>query len=179
MTPVSQTGGFTIRRAQIEDAPALAALARQTFIDTYAALCHPDDVQMHCDQAFGVAQQSQEILNPHYVVLLQFHEQELIGFAQVAHKEVPACVTQAKVIALYRYYLKQSWHGKGAALPLLTAAEQVAKQQGADYLWLGMWKHNQRAAAFYRKVGFQWVGETTYQFGPNLEVDDVFLKNMK
>lgn len=169
---------YVIRRAVESDADALAQSARQTFIDTYLELNDPDDVRQHCDHAFGIAQQLAEIRDPHYIVLLQFHGEELIGFAQIAHKAQPACITQEKVIALYRYYLKKSWHGKGAALPLLAAAEQAARESGADYLWLGMWKHNQRAAAFYRKVGFQHVGETTYQFGPNLEIDDVFLKRI-
>ncbi len=173
---------YVIRRAVDSDADALAALARQTFIDTYLELNDPEDVRQHCELAFGVAQQLAEIRNPQYVVLLQFHEDELIGFAQVAHKAQPTCITQMaanhKVIALYRYYLKKNWHGKGAALPLLAAAEQAARATGADYLWLGMWKHNQRAAAFYRKAGFELIGETTYQFGPNLEIDDVFLKRL-
>lgn len=169
---------YVIRRANESDAAALAALARQTFIDTYLDLNDPEDVRQHCDHAFGLAQQLTEIRHPDYIVLLQWHDDELIGFAQVAHKDLPACITQDKVIALYRYYLKKSWHGKGAALPLLAAAEQAAQQAGAEYLWLGMWKHNQRAAAFYRKAGFEHVGETTYQFGPNLEIDDVFLKRI-
>ncbi len=169
---------YVIRRAADADAAALAILGRQTFIDTYLELNDPEDVRQHCDQAFGLEQQLAEIRNPNYAVLLQFHADELIGFAQVAHKPQPACITQEKAIALYRYYLKKSWHGKGAALPLLAAAEQAAIEAGAEYLWLGMWKHNQRAAAFYRKAGFQHVGETTYQFGPNLEIDDVFLKRI-
>lgn len=175
---MSEKMSYVIRRATESDAAALAELARQTFIDTYLDLNDPEDVRQHCDLAFGVAQQLAEIRAPQYVVLLQFHADELIGFAQVAHKAQPDCVTQDKVVALYRYYLKKSWHGKGAALPLLAAAEHAAKEFGANYLWLGMWKHNQRAAAFYRKAGFQHIGETTYQFGPNLEIDDVFLKKI-
>ena len=43
-----------------------------------------------------------------------------------------------KTICLYRYYVKK-WHGKGIATPLLEQIEQLAREAGADYVWLSMW----------------------------------------
>lgn len=166
------------RRAIRADAAALAALAEQTFIDTYAAQNDPEQIRVHCAQNFGLEQQSAEIANPDYAVILAYHDQELVGFAQVVKKPAPESIDAKNAVALYRYYVQQTWHGKGIAQPLLAEAEKAARTFGADFLWLGMWEHNARALAYYQKVGFQHVGWMDYQFGDVLERDYVLLKRL-
>lgn len=166
------------RRANNDDALALAALAEQTFIETYASQNDPEQIRVHCAHNFGIAQQSTEIADPDYAVILAFLDQTLVGFAQVVKKPAPPSVDADNAVALYRYYVTQAWHGKGIAQPLLAQAEQAARSFGADYLWLGMWEHNARALAYYQKVGFQHVGWMDYQFGDIVERDYVLLKRL-
>lgn len=166
------------RRANSNDAAALAALAEQTFIDTYAAQNDPEQIRVHCVQNFGIKQQSAEIADPDYAVILAYWDQELVGFAQVVNKPAPESIDAENAVALYRYYVKQAWHGKGIAQALLAEAEKAARIFGADFLWLGMWEHNARALAYYQKVGFQHVGWMDYQFGDVLERDYVLLKRL-
>ncbi|MFA9274244.1 MAG: N-acetyltransferase family protein [Candidatus Aquirickettsiella gammari] len=166
------------RRAIRADAAALAALAEQTFIDTYAAQNDPEQIRVHCTQNFGLEQQSAEIANPDYAVILAYLDQDLVGFAQVVKKSAPESIDAKNAVALYRYYVQQAWHGKGIAQPLLAEAEKAARNFGADYLWLGMWEHNARALAYYQKVGFQHVGWMDYQFGDIVERDYVLLKRL-
>lgn len=166
------------RRATIADAAALADIARQTFVDTYGPYTDPEDVRLHCEKSFSVEQQSKEIADPNYHVLLCFQGEELIAFTQVVKRDPPACVTQDKTICLYRYYVKKEWHGKGIATPLLEQIEQLAREAGADYLWLSMWAPNQRAKAYYLKVGFEEVGFMEYHFGTKVEQDLVLLKRL-
>ncbi len=171
---------FTVRRAQVNDAQALAELARQTFIDTYSDLNDLEDIRLHCEKNFGIAQQSAEIINPDYAVILIWQQQELIAFAQVVKRPAPDSVQLSEpehtAIALFRYYVKKEWHGKGVAQILMQAAEQTAREFGATHLWLGMWEHNARALTFYKKVGFQHVGWVDYHFGSKVERDYVLLK---
>jgi ribosomal protein S18 acetylase RimI-like enzyme len=182
MTTLSFNDTFTVRRAQASDALALAHLARQTFIDTYSALNDPEDVRLHCDKNFGIAQQLTEIENPDYAVILIWQQQELIAFAQVVRRSLPESADVQEhpedAIALFRYYVKKEWHGKGVAQILMQAAEQAAREFGASHLWLGMWEHNARALAFYQKVGFAHVGWMDYDFGGKVERDYVLLKGL-
>lgn len=168
-----------IRRALASDAAALAQLAEQTFVATYGPHCDPTMVHEHCQKNFGMSQQLAEIQNANGITLLQFAGDELIGFAQMKQSDLPPCVqavSQVKTICLHRYYIKQTWHGKGVAVVLLEQAIAFAKASGAQAMWLGMWRHNQRAFAFYRKQGFHLVGEMEYVFGSQTELDQVLLK---
>lgn len=174
----SQPLALQFRRAHSDDVAALAALAEQTFIETYSAQNDPEQIRVHCAQNFGLEQQSAEIANPDYAVILAYLNQDLVGFAQVVKKPAPESIDAENAVALYRYYVTQAWHGKGIAQPLLAEAEKAARTFGADYLWLGMWEHNARALAYYQKMGFQHVGWMDYQFGDILERDYVLLKRL-
>nr|WP_314863819.1 GNAT family N-acetyltransferase [uncultured Undibacterium sp.] len=178
MNNASLTKSFTVRRAHSDDASALAQLARQTFIDTYAEQNDAAQIRAHCEKNFGISQQSKEIADPDYVVILAYHDEELVGFAQVVNNPPPESIAAEKAVALYRYYVKKEWHGKGIAQPLLAEAETAAKTFSANQLWLGMWEHNARALAYYKKVGFQHVGWMDYEFGGVIERDYVLLKDL-
>lgn len=164
------------RLATPSDAYQLAQLAKQTFIDTYAATNDAQSMREHVQTYFGEAQQLAEINDPHYSNILLCADEQLIGFAQVVQKPAPACVTEDKSIALYRYYLDKAWHGKGVANTLLNAAITAAKQASADAMWLTVWEFNPRAIAYYKKIGFTQVGETHFQFAQEVQTDFVLIR---
>ncbi|MBY0573369.1 MAG: GNAT family N-acetyltransferase [Undibacterium sp.] len=169
---------YQIRRATADDAAALAQLARRTFVESYASLCDEQAMRNHCDRHFGEAQQRAEILDPHYVVLLLYVGEELVGLAQVVRRTLPACLTQTNAIALQRYYLLQTWQGKGLGQALLNAVIEAALSLGGVYLWLSVWEKNPRAIAYYLKAGFACMGETGYLFDDEMQTDLVMLKQI-
>jgi ribosomal protein S18 acetylase RimI-like enzyme len=46
-----------------------------------------------------------------------------------------------------------------------------AQARHARTLWLGVWEHNPRAIAFYRKRGFQDVGSHEFLLGQDRQTD--------
>ena len=57
-------------------------------------------------------------------------------------------------------------------------AERLARagRGGADQVWLGVWEHNPRAIAFYRKHGFVEVGAQVFQLGGDPQRGLVFVR---
>ena len=49
----------------------------------------------------------------------------------------------------------------------------------ATALWLGVWEHNPRAQAFYRKAGFADVGSKVFVVGTDAQADRVMLKALR
>ena len=74
-------------------------------------------------------------------------------------------------LELKRLYVARAWHGQGVAQALMEAALDAARARGAATLWLGVWERNPRAAAFYRKYGFERVGEHTFMLGADAQTD--------
>ena len=160
-----------IRHGVASDATVLAALARDTFFDTFAATNDAGDLAIHLDRAYGVAQQAAELADPHIVSLLVEVDGRAIGYAQVRDGEVPTCVAGARAIELWRFYVLRQWHGQGIAQALMARVRAEAAARGAATLWLGVWDRNPRGQAFYRKCGFVDVGEHVFLFGTDPQRD--------
>jgi len=62
-------------------------------------------------------------------------------------------------------FVAPAWHGRGAAAPLLAAAEEVLKEQGHSLIWLQCRVGNARARRFYEKHGWYVASEVEADIG--------------
>ena len=85
--------------------------------------------------------------------------------------DLPPEVSDNKPIELVRLYVLQESLGRGAGAALMQACIYEAKQRGYETLWLGVWEHNDRAQAFYRKWNFHQVGTHVFQLGDDPQTD--------
>ncbi len=147
---------ITIRRCTAADAPALAALARCTFYDTFTGTCTDADMQDFLDEFYNEARIAQELSNPADYTFFALQEGEPIGFLRFLDAEVPFPRDAAeKALELNRLYVDAPHKGKGVAKVLMDFYMDYAAAEGFRFLWLGVWEHNYRAQAFYRKWGFR------------------------
>lgn len=164
-----------IRIAVVSDAPALAAFAARTFEETFAPHNRPEDMRAHLTKAFGIVQQTQELLNPDMVTLLGFHDATLVAFAQVKREGPPPGIEIDAPVELHRFYVDRPAHGKGVAQQLMCAVHTTAREFGGQALWLGVWEHNPRAIAFYQKAGFVDRGSHDFFVGQDRQTDRVLV----
>ena len=167
-----------IRRAREADAPALAAIAERTFRDTFADSNTAADMNLHCQSAYGPAIQRREIRDPQWVNLLAEDQGRLIGFAQLRLLQFKDCVAAERPSELYRIYVASEWHGKGVAQNLMRESIAAAVQAQSDCVWLGVWEHNPRAQAFYRKSGFDVVGDHVFMVGHDKQRDLIMARSI-
>ena len=184
-----------IRRATSADAAALAALARETFVDAFGADNRPEDMEAYTRAEFGEAQQRREIEDPDIVTLLGEIDEALIAYAQIRRSAGVPPATVGRLarshwppgetpggcgrdgrhsigeVELARFYVHRSHHGRGLAQQLMDAVIEYARALGAGGLWLGVWERNARAIAFYRKCGFVEVGAQPFLLGNDLQRD--------
>jgi GNAT superfamily N-acetyltransferase len=120
-----------------------------------------------------VAQQAAELAHPAITTLVASVDGALTGYAQLRLSRSPACVTAARPLELWRFYVARAWHGRGVAQELMAGAVAAARGRGAASLWLGVWERNRRAQAFYKKSGFVDVGSQTFLVGTDEQTDRV------
>jgi GNAT superfamily N-acetyltransferase len=70
-----------------------------------------------------------------------------------------------------RFYLDQTWHGRGIARALMKDCLELAAAGGAEVLWLQVWQEASWAVRFYQRAGFTIVGETPFPWGTRVETD--------
>lgn len=167
---------LTIRRALPTDAKALAEIAESTFRATFEAFNAPEHMAAHCAQCYGEALQGAEIRDPAITTLLCVRGDELIGFAQLRRGGAPDCVLADAPGEIQRLYVDASWHGKGAARQLMEACLDELSSRRCDVAWLGVWEHNHKAIAFYRKHGFAPQGEQIFWLASDPQRDLVMVR---
>jgi diamine N-acetyltransferase len=161
----------TIRRAVVDDAAALAALAERTFVEAFGARNRPGDLTLHCAASYGESIQRGEILSPGVATYVAENANGLTGYLQLAWDAPPAGVVGRRPVEIRRFYVDAPWHGRGLAQRLMATALEFAAGRDADVVWLGVWEENPRGIAFYRKCGFEVVGSHVFVVGSDPQRD--------
>jgi len=162
---------YSLRRAVPVDAPTLAVLAERTFRDAFGERNSPSNMDLHCERYFGPDIQAREISDRGIVTTLALASGHLIGFTQMMPSKPQPNIIAKRPAELNRIYVVAAWQGKGVSQALLKDAIASATAAGADCLWLGVWEHNPRAIAFYRKSGFEVVGTHSFMLGDERQRD--------
>lgn len=160
-----------VRRGKAADAALLAELGARTFSDTFAGDNTPEDMVAYLASSFGREQQSAELADPHCVFLIAEADGVAVGYAMLRSGSALENVTGDEPIELVRLYVSREGIGTGIGAALMQACIAEAKQRGYKTLWLGVWEHNHRAQAFYRKWNFLEVGTHGFQLGKDLQTD--------
>jgi diamine N-acetyltransferase len=170
---------LVIRLASTADAAPLAELAARTFRDTFAVDNRPDDIALHIARAYGAEQQAAEIRDPRVRTVVVESDGRLVAYSQVRDSPSPSCVRGPSPIALWRFYIDVPWIGRGVAQRLMDASYGQGSALGGETLWLGVWEHNGRALAFYRKCGFVDVGAHAFLLGDDEQTDRIMVRPLR
>lgn len=170
---------ITLRRATVDDVESLSHLAERIFRDTFATDNNHSDLDLYCAENFGSEVQQQEIEDSNAVTILAEVERERVAFAQLHLYAPKECLPANAPCELRRLYVSKEWHGRGIANEIMVHSLSTAAHAGADYIWLGVWEHNPRAIAFYRKYGFDVVGEHIFHFGNDPQRDLIMMAEIK
>ena len=167
-----------IRRASAADAATLAALAERTFRDTFTEVNTSENMAAHAAAAYGTDKQRAEIESDRIRTLLVELDGVVAGYAQLRSGHVPDCVSAENAVELWRFYIDRSGIGRGLAQRLMEAVVVEAAEWNGRALWLGVWEHNPRAIAFYRKCGFVEVGSHVFRLGDDAQTDLIMQRQL-
>lgn len=168
----------TIRRATPADALLLATLAAQAFTDTFAADNTPEDMRAYLATAFGETIQRAELGDPRNTVYFAERGRDTIGYAMLREGAAPPGVGDTDAIEIARLYAFKQWIGSGVGAVLMQHCLADAASRGRRTIWLGVWEHNTRAIAFYRRWGFADVGAHSFQLGSDLQTDRIMARRV-
>ena len=163
---------WTLHDGTPGDAAAFARFAREIFIATYSPTYDANRLARHVQERFGEAQQLAELADAARTTLVALDASGAwAGFAVLRRHAAPADVRAHDPVELERFYVGTAWHGRGLAKSLMEATLARAARHGHDAVWLSVWRHNARARRFYEKSGFTAIGEVTFVFGGEAELD--------
>jgi ribosomal protein S18 acetylase RimI-like enzyme len=178
--PAALPAGLRLRRAGVDDAPAVAAFAARAFRDTYGAESGTDDVEAYVRDHLTPTAFSAELADQGAVVLVAESDHgQLAGYVQLRAGQRPespdldlaVLPPGAFPIEVARLYVDRPWHGRGVAAALLGQAVAAANALPDACVWLSVYQRNPRAVAFYRKRGLVVAGTQTFDLGRDRQLD--------
>ena len=170
-TVTMQRMQITIRQAGVEDHERLSSLARETFVDSFAADNHPEDMAAYLEKAFSPRIQATELAEPSSRFLIAEAGGKPVGYARLVEASTPPCINAKKPIQLSRLYARKRWIGSGVGGALMTACIVEATRRQCEGIWLGVWGRNARAIRFYNQWGFVQMGTQPFLLGNDRQTD--------
>jgi len=170
-TVTMQRMQITIRQAGVEDHEHLSSLARETFVDSFAADNHPEDMAAYLEKAFSPRIQATELAEPSSRFLIAEAGGKPVGYARLVEASTPPCINAKKPIQLARLYARKRWIGSGVGGALMTACIVEATRRQCEGIWLGVWGRNARAIRFYNQWGFVQMGTQPFVLGNDRQTD--------
>jgi len=163
-----------IRTAIQADAPALADLARQTFIDTFVTgfrIPYPaDDLKAFLDASFSRETIHTKLTEHRAAWWVAERDEKLLAFANAGPNTLPHPEGKPSHAELRRLYVDRSAQGLGLGTTLLNVALEWMQQNTDGPLWIGVWSGNLKARKLYAAHGFHQAGE--YQYPVEAWLDD-------
>lgn len=163
----------TLRRATIEDAAALAGVARATFEETFGTLYSAADLAIFLER-HTPGDWAREIADPDYAVLVVEVGHAPIGYVKLGPPSLPF-TPEKGAIELRQFYLLAPWQGAGLGPRMMEWALGEARARGFGSIYLSVFTDNHRARRFYRKYDFEDVGPYAFKVG-NHEDEDVVMR---
>ncbi|WP_224369967.1 GNAT family N-acetyltransferase [Hyalangium versicolor] len=160
-----------IRLARLADAATLTELGARTFRDSFAAENTPEDMEAFLASHYRPEIQEAELRDSSLQYLLAEISGAPAGFALMRDGAREQGVRAERPLNLLRLYVDRPFLGAKVGAALMLRCIEEGRTRGHDVLWLGVWEHNTRARAFYRRWGFTEVGEMHFKLGSDLQRD--------
>ncbi len=134
-------------------------------------------VEEYIQSTITVFQLATELADPRSTFfLLEQADRTAVGYAKLRRHTTPRRMPEpyrrtGRAVEIQRIYLLQTCIGQGQGRMLMQHCLDWASKEGYSAVWLGVWERNDRALAFYEKMGFLRFGYHYFQFGSERQRD--------
>ncbi|TXN37557.1 GNAT family N-acetyltransferase [Flagellimonas hymeniacidonis] len=162
---------LTFHRCTSSDLEQLIAISRETFEAAFKEANDPTDFQNYIDFAFDRDKLLSELENEKSKFYFVKEKEELVGYFKVNEGEVQTDVKDFDSFELERIYVVESHQGRKIGAAMLQNVLELAKKEGKQYVWLGVWEENTAAIRFYQRFGFKKFDTHPYYIGKDRQTD--------
>jgi diamine N-acetyltransferase len=169
---------ITLRRAADGDAAALALVGAATFLESFAGEIHGADIVAHAGRAHAPKVYATYLADPDAALWLATVEPggAPVGYVLLTRPDLPVEPVGPDDWEVKRIYALSRFHGSGLGQRMMDVALEEARVRGAARVLLGTGKFNTRAVAFYRRNGFEVIGDRWFSVGANRYDDYVMAR---
>lgn len=176
MVPAPAVG---FREAVAGDAGWLATFGRRIFDATFGPHNAAEDMRTYLEMHYSLERQAAEIARPRSKIWIAELEGTRVGYTQLMLDAPRVELAGEPATEVNRFYVDAAWHGRGIAAAMMAHCFEESRTLGARWTWLAVWSKNERAIAFYRKAGFEKIGEQIFVLGTDRQRDWVMARDLR
>ena len=157
-----------IRRATLEDLPAISELAGRIWRAHYPGILSGAQIEYMLHRMYDVDQLRRDLAAGVVYELVGEGERALgfCGYEQLSGGE----------LKLHKLYVEVSEHGRGIGSMVLRHVEEEARRRGLSRVVLGVNRFNEKAIRAYRRNGFAIREELKTDIGGGFVMDDFIME---
>ena len=158
--------GLEIRLAKKEDAQFIALLGRTTFTETFGHFFRDQkDLIDYYNLTFSVQKIEDGIEKPNNLFWIAFANRLPVGYAKLKLHSNSEFIESKGACQLQKIYVLKDFLSMNIGLELQRSLLEKAKELRFTEIWLSVLNSNDRAIDFYKKSGFEEVGNHDFQIG--------------
>ncbi|MDQ3110865.1 MAG: GNAT family N-acetyltransferase [Bacteroidota bacterium] len=167
-----------IIRALPEHAHSLSEFSSAAFYDAYSFANTAADMQQYIAEHFSEQEILKEIGTQNTFIFLAVLDGKIAGYMKLGTATSPANLNGKPAIEIERLYVDKKLQSRKIGKAMMYFLKAFARNSGKKIVWLGVWKKNLRAVAFYEREGFKKFGETIFTLGRDLQEDFLMKKEL-
>ncbi|MFD2656480.1 GNAT family N-acetyltransferase [Gracilibacillus thailandensis] len=169
---------INIRQCTFEDLYKLQEISYETFNETFKHQNSPENMNAYLEKAFNVKQLEKELSNVSSQFYFVYFHNEIAGYLKVNTNDAQSEEMDDDSLEIERIYIKSTFQKRGLGKYLLDKAMEIAIEQNKRIVWLGVWEKNEKAIAFYQKMGFVQTGIHSFYMGDEEQTDFIMSKTL-
>lgn len=157
----------------------LQKIGRQTFSEAFAESNTEENLKTYLEESFNTDQLQKELSDPNSQFFMAYDQERAIGYLKINTGPAQTETKLQNSLEIQRIYVLKDYFGKAIGQLLFNKAIQIAKEQKADAIWLGVWEKNLRAIQFYKKNGFVEFDKHVFHLGDDPQTDLLMAVSIK
>ncbi len=154
---------ISIIKATIHDAPLLADIGKQTFLESHGKSAPPKDIDAYATAKYTLAALQAELEDPKNIYHILYYANRPAGFSKIIFDCPHPDIASKNITKLDRIYLLESFYGLNIGTALFDFNLNLSREHQQSGMWLYTWIENQRAIKFYLKHGFKIIGRYDFK----------------
>lgn len=146
--------------------------------ETYKKMNSYQTMEAYLTQSFSKDKLFNELSNPASMFFLMYLDNSLIGYIKLNEAPSQTDINDSEGLELERIYIYKQYNGKGYGKELIKFCLEKAAALKKSYVWLGVWKKNEDAITFYKKLGFEIIGEHSFRMENEIQLDYIMKKQI-
>ncbi|KAJ2998985.1 hypothetical protein HDV02_003823 [Globomyces sp. JEL0801] len=161
MTEQQISDQFEIRLLELKELNDFVDLSRSTYYEAYHQKAPEETLQYYMKTTYNHSNLEREILEPQRKTMVIYNKitGKMYGYCMInmnkRHDMIESIQPHSEI---NRFYIDKKYHGTGLSKWFMNHIIQWISQFNIHHLWLCVWKENDIAQKFYRKLGFGFFG---------------------